>query len=340
MLAGLLDKISLGTPSTYRNLTLTPILLKDGPLSSVEPMSLEDALAAGTLRVSEVSAEGHVPELRVSNSGEAPVFILDGEELVGAKQNRIVNLTILVPPHSETVIPVSCIEAGRWGYSRPGFAAAGRVLNPEIRYRKAEAVTKSLKEKRLRFSDQRAVWDGVDKMLYALGSTSPTRALSDGYENRANAVSEYLAAFAIQPGQAGVIYRIGGVLAGLDLFGSERTFARSFPKLVRGSALQALAGYEKAGRPPLDELNFLRSSLAAHADRFPAVGSWRGTAYRRRRDRRRRARGRQRSGPPVRFCPGASGEGDGSLTRAQGRIDCRVRRIRADSPRNLRQSDA
>ena len=94
--------------------------------------------------------------------------ILDGEELVGAKQNRIVNVTILVPPHAEIVIPVSCIEAGRWGYSRPSFAAAGRVLNPEIRSRKAEAVTRNLKAKKLRFSDQGDVWAGVDKMLYAL----------------------------------------------------------------------------------------------------------------------------------------------------------------------------
>jgi hypothetical protein len=272
MLAAILDKVSLGTPSAYRNLTLTPILLKNGPLSSIEPTSLEEALAAGTLRVSEVSAEGHVPELRVENSGEAPVLILDGEELVGAKQNRIVNVTILVPPHSEIVIPVSCIEAGRWGYSRPSFAAAGRVLNPEIRSRKAEAVTRNLKAKKLRFSDQRAVWDGVDKMLYALGAASPTRALSDGFEERGNAIDDFVAAFKLQPGQVGILYRIGGVLAGLDLFASERSFAGAFPKLTRGSALQALAGYEKDGRPSLDESGFLRAALTAPADSFPAVG--------------------------------------------------------------------
>jgi hypothetical protein len=40
----------------------------------------------------------------------------------------------------------------------------------------------------------------------------------------------------IAPASLRVIYRIGGVLAGLDLFGSERTFARAFSKLVRGSA--------------------------------------------------------------------------------------------------------
>ena len=145
------------------------------------------------------------------------MLILDGEELVGAKQNRIVNLTILVAPRSEIVIPVSCIEAGRWGYSRPGFAAAGRVLNQEIRYCKAVAVTKNLKERRVRFSDQRAVWNGVSKALFALGAASPTSALSDGFDSRANAIDDFVEALRPLPEQIGVVYRIGGVVAGLDL---------------------------------------------------------------------------------------------------------------------------
>ena len=205
-----------------------------------------------------------MPELRVKNSGDVAVLILDGEELVGAKQNRSVNVTILVPPQSEIVIPVSCIEAGRWGYSRPGFAAAGRVLNQEIRYRKADAVTRSLKQRRHRFSDQRAVWDGVGKTLYALGAASPTSALSDGFDSRANAITDYLAAFKLEPGQIGVIYRIGGVLAGLDLFGSETVFACAFPKLLRGSALQALAGFDKDGGSPLsDDRVFVHAVLSS-----------------------------------------------------------------------------
>ena len=272
MFATLLNKVSLGSPSIFRNLTLTPILLKDGPLSPIEPLSLEEALDAGHFRVTEVSAEGRVPELRVKNSGDAPVLIVDGEELVGAKQNRIVNLTILVAPQSEIVIPVSCIEAGRWGYSRPEFAAAGRVLNPEIRESKAEAVTRSLKERRRRHSDQSAVWKSIDATLSALGTASATGALSDGFEKRADAIEDYLAAFKAEPGQVGLIYRIGGVLAGLDLFGSGRALARAFPKLVGGSALQALAGYENDGRPFFDERGFLIAALTASGDRFPAVG--------------------------------------------------------------------
>jgi hypothetical protein len=272
MFASLLHKISLGAPSAYRNLTLTPIFLKNGPLSDVEPLSVEEALAAGTLEVTEVSAEGHVPELRVRNSGKTPVLILDGEELVGAKQNRIVNVTILVAPQSDIVIPVSCTEAGRWGYSRPGFAAAGRVLNQEVRYSKAAAVTKNLKECRVRSADQGAVWDGVSKALFALGATSPTSALGDGFDSRANDIDDFLETLKPQPGQIGVIYRIGGKLAGLDLFGSKRAFAQAYAKLVRGSALQALTGFPMDANTSLEDHQFLSAVLSAPDDRFPAVG--------------------------------------------------------------------
>ena len=50
---------------------------------------LDEALAAGTVRVMEVSESGHVPELSLLNDGDQAVQLLDGEELIGAKQNRI-----------------------------------------------------------------------------------------------------------------------------------------------------------------------------------------------------------------------------------------------------------
>jgi hypothetical protein len=272
MRSKLSSTLSLGTATSHGNLTLTPILASEDPLLSIECISLENALAAGTTRITEISAEGHVPELLVRNAGTKPVLILDGEELVGAKQNRTVNLTILVAPQSEIVIPVSCIEAGRWSYSRPAFAAAGRVLNHKIRSRKAEDVTRNLKARRVRFSNQRAIWEDVNEALGALYAASPTRALSDAFETRAEAIEAYVAAFKPLPQQIGVVYRIDGALAGLDLFGSEGAFADAYPKLVRGAALQALAGFEATHDRSLDERAFLDAALRAPGERFPAVG--------------------------------------------------------------------
>jgi hypothetical protein len=65
-------------------------------------------------RRGEVSRGGSVPELKVVNKSDRMLLILDGEGLVGAKQNRIVNTTILIAGNTTTVIPVSCVEQGRW----------------------------------------------------------------------------------------------------------------------------------------------------------------------------------------------------------------------------------
>ncbi len=142
----------------------------------------------------------------------------------------------------------------------------------EIRYSKAAAVTKNLKERRARSADQGAVWDGVSKALFALDAASPTSALGDGFDGRANDIKGFLETLKPQPGQIGVIYRIDGILAGLDLFGSKHAFAQCFAKLVRGSALQALAGFQMDSNPPLEDRQFLSIVLSAPGDRFPAVG--------------------------------------------------------------------
>jgi len=83
----------------------------------------------GWARITEVSDEGQVPELKIVAKGDKAVLLVDGEELVGAKQNRVLNLTILVPAPSTTTIPVSCVESGRWApRSRPLRRRRGRSL--------------------------------------------------------------------------------------------------------------------------------------------------------------------------------------------------------------------
>src|SRR5688572_9448535 len=83
-----LDGLRVGPRTTFKKLTVFPLFKP----TSVPPayMTLAEALAEGLLRVTEVSSSGSVPELHVINTSDRPVFILDGEELIGAKQNRVV----------------------------------------------------------------------------------------------------------------------------------------------------------------------------------------------------------------------------------------------------------
>ena len=88
-------KIHLGDAVIYRNLTILPLYRKTTG-GELDYYSLKEGLANGTVEITEISEGGSVPNLKVKNSADKPVLILDGEELIGAKQNRIANTTILV----------------------------------------------------------------------------------------------------------------------------------------------------------------------------------------------------------------------------------------------------
>ena len=100
-LAATLASVELGVPVTVDNLTMIPLLARQPREPKIDYIVLDEAMAAGEVEITEISDEGSVPDLRVINRGAKPVLILDGEELLGAKQNRVVNLTILVPAHAE-----------------------------------------------------------------------------------------------------------------------------------------------------------------------------------------------------------------------------------------------
>ena len=114
--------------------------------------------AAARIRVTEVSEAGSVPFLQVANGADRPLLLLDGEELIGAKQNRILNTTVLVAAHTEVTIPVSCVEQGRWGYRGRQFRPGDASLYASLRARKAAHVSQSVGAGRGHRADQGEVW--------------------------------------------------------------------------------------------------------------------------------------------------------------------------------------
>ncbi len=101
-------EIKVGAKQNHRNMTLYCLLSADQ--APVDFITLDAALATDALSITEISEGGSVPELKVNNKSDHKILLLDGEELVGAKQNRVLNTTILIAPNSETNIPVSCVE--------------------------------------------------------------------------------------------------------------------------------------------------------------------------------------------------------------------------------------
>lgn len=235
-----LSAVEIGTPVTVRNLTMFPLLRTD--VRPADYRLLDEALEAELAEVTEISSGGSVPELRFRNKSDADILLVDGEELVGAKQNRVLNLSILVGAGQDVTIPVSCVEAGRWAWRSQRFSAGGRKLNARARMQKMRGVTVALRSEgtRSRPEIQAEVWRSVDDKLSFFECHSDTRSLHDAYEATERDLMGIREVFAPQTGQVGAVFAIDGRLAGTEFFDAAGTLAKLLPKLVDSYAFDAL----------------------------------------------------------------------------------------------------
>ncbi len=263
---------NIGTETTFQNLTVFPIVVDEMGLPGY--LTLDEALAAKTACVTEVSESGSVPELYFQNNGDLPVLLLDGEELVGAKQNRVLNLTILAPAFEAIKIPVSCVEQGRWSHSSKGFHLEDRVMFSRGRSNKAASVSRSMSSGGSRRSDQSEVWENISSKSDRFRVESPTGSMSDIYEDRKSSLSEFVGAFSSSDFQVGAIFGIDDAVAGIDLFDSPGTFSKLFPKLIRSYALDAIetTSSENKSTPKSETEKFIDILKSVNVEEFPAVG--------------------------------------------------------------------
>ena len=266
-----LQAVTLGDVQHFENLHITPLL---APASgTADYLTLAEAQEQGLAVVTEVSESGSVPTLLLENNADQALFLLDGEELVGAKQNRILNLTLLVPAKTSLNIPVSCVEQGRWSHRTEAFESSERAFFSKGRARKAESVSANLRESGSRQSDQGEVWRDIDGMMHRMEVDSDTDAIADAFQQFSGSVDEYVAAFSTSETQVGACFVINGKICGLELFDVSDTCSKLMPKLIRSYALDAIEERQAAtpvASPGLDE--FLQQVAAAPADSFEALG--------------------------------------------------------------------
>ncbi len=145
-----LSSAELAPRQVHKALTVWPLVWPEGAEpSGPASVALRDALERGDVQIDELGEGGSVPHVRVTNRGKQPVLFLFGEEIVGAKQNRVANATFLVAAKSKAVIDVSCVEAGRWGRpSRDGFHTSAPAVSSKLRQKMASKVQFALAEGR------------------------------------------------------------------------------------------------------------------------------------------------------------------------------------------------
>jgi hypothetical protein len=206
----------------------------------LEYITGEVAVKKGWIEIREVSEGGNVNELILLNTSDAFVFLMDGDVLMGAKQNRVVNTSMLLKPQTKSHIPVSCVERGRWSRVSPRFDYANYSAPPGLRSMKSESVRLNLDRQRGFSSDQGEIWNGVESYQRMTKSASPTSNLSDVMESQRKRYESLAEKIRPVDGACGMAVFIERDLVGLDLFHRRDVFSEYCPKILRGIGFEAM----------------------------------------------------------------------------------------------------
>jgi hypothetical protein len=233
-----ISSLKFGEIKEFKNITVIPIFKETG--GGPEYISMQEAMSRNFLKIGEIGKVGAVPELVAENIGDVSVLLLDGEELIGAKQNRVLNTTILIGAGSKVTIPVSCVEAHRWSFVSEHFSNSNSMLNYDIRREKSFDVSNSLRSSGAYRSNQGKVWNQIDEMASDLKVKSSTGAMKDVFNSVEEQLEEYIKNFSIVPEQKGLFVFIDGRIAGFDVLSLSSAYGKIHSKLIKSYSMDAI----------------------------------------------------------------------------------------------------
>lgn len=272
-----LPEVRIGDPVRHEALTVLPLFTPTN--LGTDYLLSDESLAAGTVTVEEVSESGSVPTLVVDNKSGSFVLFLEGEELRGAKQNRVLNTSVLVAAGARLPIPVSCVEQGRWRYHSRHFSSSGSHASSKLRHILKKSVSRSAKEGGGHGSDQGEVWREVRRQMSSLGTSSPTAAMGDTYTDYQPQLEQFRDKLAYVEGATGLAVAVAGKIVSVDLFDRPTTCRKVWARLLTGVVMDALeAGQADGGAVSADVQGLLTQLRAMPWQQTPAVGA--GEEYR------------------------------------------------------------
>jgi len=266
-----LETASVGRPITRQGVSLIPVYIHQilgQPIDTGRDAQVE---------IGEEQQE-HVPVLTAVNRGALPVLLAEGETVNGGYQNRTLNVSVLLAAGATAQIPVSCVEAGRWGGGHRGFARGASQAPRRVRREKQLGVRDNVVLNHMKSSDQGRVWHAVDHELGRLGIDAATSALADGddYFDRedgrdlSRAIDELVQRGPL-PGQCGVVVSHGSRVVQAEVFGAPELLAKQWEPLVRAWMYDAPGPVR--GTPSLSRaVNALGHVAAMRKDVAPGVG--------------------------------------------------------------------
>jgi len=243
-------------------------------------LTYAQALDAGAVAVRELGDAGSVPELVLENKGDELVLILDGEQLIGARQNRVMNTTVLIGAAGKVVIPVSCVEQGRWHYEGTHeMRSSAAPLYARTRAMKSQQVLERLQTHNEYTADQHAIWESISTNLAEDAVYSPTSAMKDHFTSRRDGLAKYLDAFSLDRFEVpdglfmvGAVFTLSGKILGMDSFNLASTLSRQWEQLINSYGIEAALAGDGGSVDPGEVEAFLTNAGRARMQVFDPPG--------------------------------------------------------------------
>ena len=203
-------------------------------------LSSTAAMRSRSIVVTEKQPEPSVNEVVVENRSNQHVFFLDGDILAGAKQDRVVNTSMVLPPNSTTPIPVSCLEHGRWSRAYADFSKSPHAAPSFLRAKKAAAVSHTAQSAKHFMGYQAEVWDDVATYHRQFRHLSRTGNLNDLYGTFGKDLQASAKYFGRNKDANGLAFFIGGRVASVDVFNNADLCGEYFEALLHAALLEGV----------------------------------------------------------------------------------------------------
>jgi len=258
--------LEIGSSTTAGPLTLVALF---GSLPGPDYVLAQDLTAKGKLKIMELADRPEVSRILVQNDGLKAALILDADHVEGAKQDRIFATSVLVPATSTVLLPVTCVERGRWSTTSKAFGLSPHTAVTGARMYNKKMVAASLRSGGDHLGDQPAVWSHMEQIHRRATSSSPTGAMRHAYENRSSWMQDTMNAIPNPaPGQTGVMAFWGEGQVAVEAFDRSEALAKVWPRLLSGYVMEVV-GLEPAEVKPGTEREVLgmlgRAEATAHA---------------------------------------------------------------------------
>jgi hypothetical protein len=289
--------VKVSGPFTHEKLSIYLIHgpSADGPV----PLTLNEALAKKLFKVYET---GNVNELAFENTGDEAVFLQSGDIVKGGKQDRVLTVSVLVPPKSGRMpIAAYCVEQSRWAArgaeSVATFSSSERTMPSKrakiamMAQREARAPTAPAQAgsrgRAMNDDDgnrganrQGEVWASVaetqanlsSKLGGPVAAAASASSLQLSLENEKLTATKaaYLKAMAAankdDADVVGFAFAVGDRINSADVYPSHALFAKMWDKLIDAAATEAISEGNAAKAHVAPTADAVKVFLSATAD--------------------------------------------------------------------------